>query len=116
VSLYIRVERRANTVGLFLDFGQILAALATFVIRPVAVQLVLWLGRAGLSGHTHSHRHGSLAQPGHWGAQSARPGNVAAALRRHARDPHRPLANLGISLGCTRHHDSTTKPWAATST
>jgi hypothetical protein len=25
--------------------------------------------------------------------------NVAAALRRHARDPRRPLATLGISLG-----------------
>jgi hypothetical protein len=24
---------------------------------------------------------------------------AAAALRRHARDPHRPLATLGISLG-----------------
>jgi DDE_Tnp_1-associated len=29
----------------------------------------------------------------------AGPLNVAAALRRHARDPHRPLATLGISLG-----------------
>jgi hypothetical protein len=29
----------------------------------------------------------------------ARPVNVAAALRRHARDPRRPLAALGISLG-----------------
>ena len=29
----------------------------------------------------------------------AGPVNVAAALRRHARDPHRPLATLGISLG-----------------
>jgi predicted transposase YbfD/YdcC len=28
----------------------------------------------------------------------AGPVNVAAALRRHARDPHRPLATLGISL------------------
>ena len=27
-----------------------------------------------------------------------RPVNVAAALRRHARDPRRPLATLGISL------------------
>jgi Transposase DDE domain len=27
------------------------------------------------------------------------PVNVAAALRRHARDPHRPLATLGITLG-----------------
>jgi predicted transposase YbfD/YdcC len=27
------------------------------------------------------------------------PVNLAAALRRHARDPHRPLATLGISLG-----------------
>jgi hypothetical protein len=29
----------------------------------------------------------------------AAPVNVAAALRRHARDPRRPLATLGISLG-----------------
>jgi hypothetical protein len=29
----------------------------------------------------------------------AGPVNVAAALRRHARDPYRPLATLGISLG-----------------
>jgi hypothetical protein len=29
----------------------------------------------------------------------AGPVNVAAALRRHARDSHRPLATLGISLG-----------------
>jgi hypothetical protein len=29
----------------------------------------------------------------------AGPVNLAAALRRHARDPHRPLATLGISLG-----------------
>jgi predicted transposase YbfD/YdcC len=29
----------------------------------------------------------------------AGPVNVAAALRRHARDPHRPMATLGISLG-----------------
>jgi predicted transposase YbfD/YdcC len=29
----------------------------------------------------------------------AGPVNVAAALRRHARDPHRPLTALGISLG-----------------
>ena len=28
-----------------------------------------------------------------------RPVNLAAALRRHSRDPHRPLAALGISLG-----------------
>ena len=28
----------------------------------------------------------------------ARPVNLAAALRQHARDPHRPLATLGISL------------------
>jgi hypothetical protein len=28
----------------------------------------------------------------------AGPVNLAAALRRHARDPHRPLATLGISL------------------
>jgi hypothetical protein len=37
--------------------------------------------------------------------------NLAAELRRHARNPRRPLATLGISLGWTRHHDSTTKPW-----
>jgi predicted transposase YbfD/YdcC len=29
----------------------------------------------------------------------AGPVNLAAALRRHPRDPHRPLATLGISLG-----------------
>jgi hypothetical protein len=29
----------------------------------------------------------------------AGPGNLAAALRRHTRDPRRPLATLGISLG-----------------
>ena len=29
----------------------------------------------------------------------AGPVNIAAALRRHARNPHRPLATLGISLG-----------------
>jgi predicted transposase YbfD/YdcC len=29
----------------------------------------------------------------------AGPANLAAALRHHARDPHRPLASLGISLG-----------------
>ncbi len=29
----------------------------------------------------------------------ARPVNLAAALRYHARDPSRPLATLGISLG-----------------
>jgi hypothetical protein len=29
----------------------------------------------------------------------AGPVNVAAALRRHARDPRRPLATLGITLG-----------------
>jgi hypothetical protein len=34
---------------------------------------------------------GVLCRPG--------PGNLAAALRRHARDPHRPLATLGSSLG-----------------
>ncbi len=34
---------------------------------------------------------GALSQAG--------PVNLAAALRRHARDPHRPLATLGISLG-----------------
>jgi hypothetical protein len=44
-------------------------------------------------------RHGLPAQPGHRGAQPGGPVNVAAALRRHARDPRRPLATLGISLG-----------------
>jgi hypothetical protein len=34
---------------------------------------------------------GALSQAG--------PVNVAAALRRHARDPRRPLATLGITLG-----------------
>jgi hypothetical protein len=29
----------------------------------------------------------------------AGPVNVAAALRHHARDPRRPLATLGISIG-----------------
>jgi Transposase DDE domain len=29
----------------------------------------------------------------------AGPVNLAAALRRHARDPHRPLATLGIRFG-----------------
>jgi hypothetical protein len=29
----------------------------------------------------------------------AGPVNLAAALRHHARDPHRTLATLGISLG-----------------
>jgi hypothetical protein len=29
----------------------------------------------------------------------AGPVNLAAALRYHRRDPHRPLATLGISLG-----------------
>jgi predicted transposase YbfD/YdcC len=33
----------------------------------------------------------------------AGPVNVAATLRRHAHDPRRPLATLGISLGCNRH-------------
>jgi hypothetical protein len=28
----------------------------------------------------------------------AGPANIAAALRRHARDPRRPLATLGITL------------------
>jgi predicted transposase YbfD/YdcC len=44
----------------------------------------------------------------------AAPVNLAAALRRHARDPRRPLATLGITLGSsyggTRHHDRTTEP------
>ena len=29
----------------------------------------------------------------------AGPVNLAAALRHHARDPHRPLATLGITIG-----------------
>ena len=29
----------------------------------------------------------------------AGPVNLAAALRQHARDPYRPLATLGITLG-----------------
>jgi hypothetical protein len=29
----------------------------------------------------------------------AEPANLAAILRHHARDPHRPLASLGMSLG-----------------
>jgi hypothetical protein len=29
----------------------------------------------------------------------AGPANLAAVLRHHARDPHRPLASLGITLG-----------------
>jgi hypothetical protein len=29
----------------------------------------------------------------------AGPVNIAAALRHHARDPRRPLATLGISIG-----------------
>ena len=32
----------------------------------------------------------------------AGPVNVAAALRRHARDPPRPLATLGITVGSYR--------------
>jgi hypothetical protein len=44
-------------------------------------------------------RHCDLAQPGHRGAGRAGPVNVAAALRRRARDPRRPLATLGIALG-----------------
>jgi hypothetical protein len=33
----------------------------------------------------------------------AGPVNIAAALRRHARDPHRPLATLGITLGTSSY-------------
>jgi predicted transposase YbfD/YdcC len=50
----------------------------------------------------HRHRsagHGQLAQPGHRRAQPGWPVNLAAALRYHSRDPARPLATLGISLG-----------------
>jgi hypothetical protein len=39
----------------------------------------------------------------------AGPGNVAAVLRRHPRDPHRPMATLGISLGCARREEGTTR-------
>jgi predicted transposase YbfD/YdcC len=41
----------------------------------------------------------------------AGPVNLAAALRRHARDPTRPLATLGISLGWNGHYDRTPEPW-----
>jgi len=41
----------------------------------------------------------------------AGPVNLTAALRRHARNPRRPLATLGINLGRNRHHDRTTEPW-----
>jgi hypothetical protein len=44
----------------------------------------------------------------------AGPVNLAAALRHHARDPRRPLATLGITLGCTRHHLRTPEPCACT--
>src|SRR5919106_19637 len=40
----------------------------------------------------------------------AGPVNVAAALRRHARDLRRPLATLGISLGRNRNHARTPEP------
>jgi hypothetical protein len=43
--------------------------------------------------------HGLLAQPGHGVLCRAGPVNLAAALRFHSRDPHRPLATLGISFG-----------------
>ena len=39
------------------------------------------------------------AQPRHRRAQPGGPTNLAAALRHHARDPARPLATLGITLG-----------------
>ena len=44
----------------------------------------------------------------------AGPVNLAAALRQHARDPRRPLATLGITLGCTRHHPRTPEACAST--
>ena len=44
----------------------------------------------------------------------AGPVNLAAALRHHARDPRRPLATLGITLGCTRHHPRTPELRAST--
>jgi hypothetical protein len=43
----------------------------------------------------------------------AGPGNLATALRHHARDPHRPLATLGITLGCNGHYERTPEPWAS---
>jgi hypothetical protein len=45
---------------------------------------------------------GTLCQTG--------PVNIAAALRHHARNPHRPLATLAISLRRNRHHTTMTKP------
>jgi hypothetical protein len=44
-------------------------------------------------------RHGGLAEPGVGVLCRAGPVKVAAALRHHARDPRRPLATLGITLG-----------------
>ncbi|HEX5881782.1 MAG TPA: ISAs1 family transposase [Actinomycetota bacterium] len=44
-------------------------------------------------------RHGGLAQPHDRGAQPGGAGQPGCRLRRHARDPRRPLATLGISLG-----------------
>ena len=45
-----------------------------------------------------------------WALSRAGPVNVAVALRRHARDPRRPLATLGISLGRNRNHARTPEP------
>jgi hypothetical protein len=86
----------ANTVGLFLDFGQVLAALATFVIRPVAIQLVLWLGRAGPER--------LCPLPPSWPACATWPSGCSVGagpvnLAATPATPHRPLATLGISLG-----------------
>ncbi len=48
--------------------------------------------RPGPAGHPQEPRRDRGAEP-------SGPVNLAAALRRHARDPRRPLATLGISLG-----------------
>ena len=42
----------------------------------------------------------------------AGPVNLAAALRHHARNPHRPLATLGITIGCIEHYTRTPEPWS----
>jgi predicted transposase YbfD/YdcC len=40
----------------------------------------------------------------------AGPVNLAATLRYHSRDPHRPLTTLGISLGCNQALPGSPKP------
>ncbi|MFD5134526.1 hypothetical protein [Streptomyces olindensis] len=40
--------------------------------------------------------------------------NIAAGLRRNARDPRRPLALLGLRRSRTRRHATTPKPWCRT--